>query len=54
MYSDVGDPKPEKAEGISDCLWVPLVEADKKITYDNAGEVMKVAQQMVKQSVESH
>ena len=53
MYSDVGDPKPEKAEGISDCLWVPLVEADKKITYDNAGEVMKVAQQMVKQSVES-
>jgi hypothetical protein len=29
------------------------VEADKKITYDNAGEVMKVAQQMVKQSVES-
>ena len=47
MYSDQGDPIPEKAEGISDCLWVPLVEADKKITYDNAGEVMKVAQRVV-------
>jgi ADP-ribose pyrophosphatase YjhB (NUDIX family) len=47
MYSDQGDPIPEKAEGISDCLWVPLMEADKKITYDNAGEVMKVAQRVV-------
>ena len=47
MYSDEGEAIPEKAEGISDCLWVPLVEADKKITYDNAGEVMKVAQRVV-------
>ena len=53
MYSDSGDPVPEKGEGISECLWVVLSEADQKITYDNAGEVMKVAQQMVKQSVES-
>ena len=47
MYSDDGEAIPEKAEGISDCLWVPLVDADKKITYDNAGEVMKVAQRVV-------
>jgi len=47
MYSMEGSPVPEKAEGISECLWVPLTEADKKITYDNAGEVMKVAQRVV-------
>ena len=47
MDSEVGDPIPEKAEGISACLWVPLTEAHKKITYDNAREVMKVAQQVV-------
>ena len=52
MYSDVGAPVPEKAEGISDCVWVPLAEADKKITYDNAGEVVKVAQQTVLQGSE--
>ena len=53
MYSDVGDPIPEKAEGISDCLWVPLTEADKKITYDNAGEVMRVAQRLLREGLES-
>ncbi len=53
MYSDVGDPIPEMTEGISDCLWVPLAEADRKITYDNAGEVMKVAQQVAAEGFES-
>ena len=53
MYSDVGDPTPEKAEGISDCLWIPLAEADKKITYDNADEVLKVAQQVALEGFES-
>ncbi len=53
MYSDVGDPIPQKAEGISDCLWIPLVEAHNKITYDNAGEVMKLAQQVVMEGLES-
>ncbi len=52
MYSGEGDPIPEKAEGISDCMWVPLVEADRKITYDNAGEVMKVAQRVVMEGCE--
>ena len=53
MYSDVGDPIPQKDEGISDCLWIPLVEAHNKITYDNAGEVMKLAQQVVMEGLES-
>ena len=53
MYSDVGDTIPEKAEGISDCLWVPLAEAHKKITYDNAGEVIKVAQQVGMEGLDS-
>ena len=53
MYSDAGEAIPQKDEGISDCLWVPLAEADKKITYDNAGEVMKVAQRVVMEGSES-
>jgi ADP-ribose pyrophosphatase YjhB (NUDIX family) len=53
MYSDSGDPVPEKGEGISECLWVVLSEADQKITYDNAGEVMKVAQRVVMEGLES-
>ena len=53
MHSDAGEAIPQKAEGISDCLWVPLAEADKKITYDNAGEVMRVAQRVVMESSES-
>ena len=53
MYSDSGDPVPEKGEGISECLWVVLSEADQKITYDNAGQVMKVAQRVVMEGLES-
>ena len=52
MYSNEGEAIPQKAEGISQCLWVPLAEADKKITYDNAGEVMKVAQRVVVEGCE--
>ena len=46
MRSEVGDPVPEAAEGITECVWVPLAEADAMITYENAREVMRAAQRL--------
>ncbi len=45
MYSDEGEPVPEIDEGISECAWIPMHEAPLRITYDNAREVVKIAQQ---------
>jgi len=45
MVSREGEPVPEEAEGITECVWVPLDEAEDRITYDNAREVVKVARQ---------
>ena len=47
MGSAVGDPVPQEAEGITKCVWVPLDEAEGRITYDNAREVMKAARLIV-------
>ena len=47
MYSERGDPVPEKGEGISACEWVPLRQAHERISYDNASEVVKVAQRRI-------
>jgi ADP-ribose pyrophosphatase YjhB (NUDIX family) len=44
MYSDRGDPVPERNEGITAAKWVPLTSAHRKISYDNASEVVKAAQ----------
>ena len=43
MASDAGDPVPEEAEGITDCVWLSLDDAEARITYDNAREVVRVA-----------
>lgn len=47
MRSETGDPVPEAAEGITECLWLPLAEAEERITYDNAREVVKAAREAV-------
>lgn len=47
MYSELGDPVPEEREGISACQWVPLRVAHERISYDNASEVVKIAQRTV-------
>ena len=47
MRSASGDPVPEEGEGISECEWVRLEVAHDRISYDNAAEVVKVAQQLV-------
>lgn len=47
MYSASGDPIPQLDEGITRCEWVPLSAAHEKISYENASEVVKVAQRVV-------
>ena len=47
MFSEAGDPVPESGEGISECVWVPLLEAHHKITYENASEVVGVARRIL-------
>jgi 8-oxo-dGTP pyrophosphatase MutT (NUDIX family) len=43
MRSAVGDPEPELEEGITECVWIPIDEAEARVTYDNAREVVRVA-----------
>ena len=47
MHSSAGDPVPEAGEGISACEWVRLDTAHERISYDNAAEVVRVAQRVV-------
>jgi len=43
MASMEGEPVPEEAEGITDCQWVPLLEALDAVDYENAREVVRDA-----------
>ena len=49
MFSERGEPAPESGEGISECVWVPIDEAPQRITYENASEVMRVAQDVLRE-----
>lgn len=50
MTSAEGEPVPELAEGITECVWLPLAEAANRISYDNAREVVNVAREVLGQS----
>jgi 8-oxo-dGTP pyrophosphatase MutT (NUDIX family) len=47
MVSESGDPVPEEAEGITECRWIPLLEAIDAVEYENAREVVRDAARMV-------
>jgi len=47
MKSESGEPVPEAAEGITECVWMTLDEAAARISYDNARDVVAAAQQAV-------
>lgn len=47
MTSEAGDPQPEAAEGISECVWLPLPEAAARISYDNARDVVNAAREVL-------
>lgn len=43
MESPEGEPRPQAEEGISACTWLPVGEAIRTVTYANAREVLRVA-----------
>lgn len=43
MVSYSGDPVPELEEGITECQWLPLLEAIDVVDYENAREVVRDA-----------
>jgi 8-oxo-dGTP pyrophosphatase MutT (NUDIX family) len=47
MASPRGTPVPEEAEGISEAVWVPLLEAPGRISYDNARRIVDQALELV-------
>lgn len=47
MSSVEGDPIPQEAEGITDCAWLPLLEAIDQVGYENAREVLMDAARVV-------
>lgn len=47
MTSRVGEPIPQEAEGITDCMWLPLLEAIDRVGYENAREVLMDAARIV-------
>ncbi len=47
MTSDLGEAVPEEAEGITECRWVPLLEAIDTVEYENAREVVRDAARLV-------
>lgn len=47
MRSEAGAAIPELAEGITECVWLPLDEAAARISYDNAREVVLAARDLL-------
>jgi len=47
MTSGDGEPVPQEAEGITDCAWLPLLEAIDRVGYENAREVLMDAARVV-------
>ena len=47
MRSTEGEPVPEADEGITQCVWLTLDEAEARISYDNAREVVRVARELL-------
>jgi 8-oxo-dGTP pyrophosphatase MutT (NUDIX family) len=43
IESPEGDTCPQREEGITECIWLPLDEAIASISYDNAREVLMLA-----------
>lgn len=43
MESLAGEPTPQVDEGISACVWLPVRDAIRSVTYANAREVLRIA-----------
>ena len=49
IHSEKGNPTPEFGEGITECAWVPIYQAHKKINYENLHAIIQEAQRVVSQ-----
>lgn len=49
MISPTGDPVPEVAEGITECRWLPVQQALRDVSYDNAREMIRVAGRLLEE-----
>lgn len=47
MRSNAGEPVPEVAEGITECVWLPVQEAIRQIGYRNTREVLRKAAKLL-------
>ncbi len=47
MRSQAGDPVPEVSEGITECRWLPMDEAVRLVTYQNAREMIQAADEVL-------
>jgi 8-oxo-dGTP pyrophosphatase MutT (NUDIX family) len=48
METDSAETQPQLEEGISACLWLPLAEAVRTLTYDNARSILEAAGERVR------
>jgi len=49
MVSRSGETVPERAEGITECRWLPVERAIRDVTYDNAREMIRVAARLLQE-----
>ncbi|MDX1567957.1 MAG: NUDIX hydrolase [Longimicrobiales bacterium] len=47
MISQEGEVRPEVTEGITECAWLPLDEAVRRVDYDNTRQVIRKAEEMI-------
>lgn len=47
MRSHTGSLVPQQSEGITECLWLPLAEAQRRLSHDNAREMLLRAAELL-------
>lgn len=50
MVSQAGDTVPELSEGITECRWLPMDEAIRRVSYGNAREMIRAASRSLSDS----
>jgi len=48
MHSPRGSVEPEREEGISECVWLPMDSAVERVSYDDTQEVVREAVRMIR------
>ena len=51
VSSEHGDPVPQREEGISACVWLTFVEAEARLTHDNARRMLLAAHALIEDGV---